>query len=344
MPQADSKPGPFKTKGSGTQRCLRRERLRPPIMDRRGQTGPKGTTEETCGDVSPPLITRDVVSIPLLPSAMELVYCSANVKLRQLLVSGKINLRPRPEEDELRSKRLELEHIEKELVEKELQLTSLRAELADFERLYLKIVGVLYAELDEIEARIAELIAHQNGSNPDAQNAARQARRKATESHSALDEAALEVSERFRASPELKNLYREVARRIHPDLATSETDRARRQRFMAQANRAYEEGDEARLRSILEEYESSPDTVLGEGVGAELVRVIRKIAQVRRRLAEIEGELKLFMHSELMELKNGVEEGRTQGHDILAEMARAVGLRIDEAKIELNRLSKEPAS
>lgn len=255
-----------------------------------------------------------------------------------------INLRPRPEENELRVKLLELADLEKELVERELQLTGSRAELADFERLYLKTVGVLYAELDEIEARIAELIARQNPSNEGAQDTAQQARRKATESHSAVGDAALEVSKNFRASPELKNLYREVARRIHPDLAASEADRARRQRFMAQANRAYEEGDEARLKAILEEYENSPDTVVGDGIGAELVRVIRKIAQVRRRLAEIEGELKLFMQLELMELKNRVEEGRTQGHDILAEMAKAVGLRIDEARIELNRLSKDPAS
>src|SRR5208337_2613999 len=124
--------------------------------------------------------------------------------------------------------------------------------------------------------------------------------------------------------------------RIHPDLATNEADRARRQRFMAQANRAYEEGDEARLRAILEEYESSPDTVVGEGIGAELVRVIRKIAQVRRRLSEIEGELKLATQLELMELKNRVEEGRNQGHDVLAEMATAVKVRISDARTTLN--------
>jgi hypothetical protein len=113
---------------------------------------------------------------------------------------------------------------------------------------------------------------------------------------------------------------------------------------MAQANRAYEEGDEARLKAILEEYESSPDTVAGEGIGAELVRVIRKISQVKRRLSEIDEELKLFMQLELMDLKNRVEEGTKHGRQILAEMARAVGQRIDEARTELNRLSKERAS
>jgi hypothetical protein len=259
-------------------------------------------------------------------------------------VSSKINLRQRPEENELRLKLVELADLEQELVEKELQLTGLRAELAAFERLYLKTVGVLYAELDDIEARIAELVASQTPSNVDAQEAARQARGKASESHSAVGGLALHITKTFRPSPELKNLYREVARRIHPDLATDEADRARRQRFMAQANRAYEEGDEASLKAILEEYESSPDTVVGDGVGAELVRAIRKIAQVKRRLSEIDEELKRFMQSELMDLKNRVEEGAKQGREILTEMAKAVELRIDKARSDLNRLSKERAS
>jgi hypothetical protein len=259
-------------------------------------------------------------------------------------VSSKIYFRPRPEEEEHRLKSSELGDLEKDLVEKELQLNGLRAELSAFERLYLRTVGVLYAELDEIEARIAELNARRNPSNADAQETARQARRKATGSHSVVREIALHVGKSSKPSPELKILYREVARRIHPDLATDEVDRARRQRFMGKANRAYEESDEASLKGILEEYESSPDTVVGEGVGAELVRIIRKIAQVKRRLSEIEGELRLLMQLELIELKNRVEEGAKQGRDILGEMATAVRLRVHDARTELNELAKERAS
>jgi regulator of replication initiation timing len=259
-------------------------------------------------------------------------------------LSSGIHVRPRPEDDELRLKRSELEDLQKDLVEKELQLTGLRAELAAFERLYLKTVGVLYAELDEIEARIAELVASRTASDADAQATARQARQKAAESHSAVGEAALQVGKRSGPTPELKNLYREVARRIHPDLGTDETDRSRRQQFMTQANRAYEDGDEARLRSILEEYDSSPDTVAGDGIGADLVRVIRKISQVKRRLTEIDEELNRFVQSELMDLKNRVEEGTKHGREVLAEMANAVCRRIDEARERLSSLSKERAS
>jgi hypothetical protein len=142
----------------------------------------------------------------------------------------------------------------------------------------------------------------------------------------------------------LKNLYREVARRIHPDLATDEADRVRRQEFMARANRAYEEGDESRLRTILEEYESSPDTIVGEAIGSELVRVIRKIAQVKRRLSEIAGETNLVTQLELMILKTRVSEAAAQGRDILAEMARSIRVRIGEAQSTLNKFSTESDS
>jgi DnaJ-domain-containing protein 1 len=255
-------------------------------------------------------------------------------------VSSKINLRPRPEEDELRLKRLELEDIEKELVEKELQLTGLRAELAAFERLYLKTVGALYAELDEIEARIAELNARRNPSNADAQETARQARRKATESQSAVGEIAPYVANGFSASPELKRLYREVARRIHPDLAIDEADRTRRQRFMAEANQAYERGDEARLRAILEEYESSPETVQGEGIAQDLVRTIRKIAQARRRLREIGEEMERVLGSELAQLKSRADEAIKQGRDLLEEMAESLRDEISRARRQLSDLGR----
>jgi hypothetical protein len=61
-----------------------------------------------------------------------------------------------PEEHELERKQAELVALEAELIQRELDLATLRAELAYFESRYLRTVGVLYAELDEIEAQIAE--------------------------------------------------------------------------------------------------------------------------------------------------------------------------------------------
>jgi len=105
--------------------------------------------------------------------------------------------------------------------------------------------------------------------------------------------------EPFLPSENLKKLYREVAKRIHPDLATDESERQRRHELMTEANRAFAEGDAARLEAILRDWESSPESVKGEGPGAELVRVIRKIAQVEDRLKAIDAEIARLEESDL---------------------------------------------
>jgi TPR repeat protein len=62
-----------------------------------------------------------------------------------------------PEQVELLRKREELALARAELAERELELVDLRARLKSFEGRYLREVGVLYAKVDEWEAKIAEL-------------------------------------------------------------------------------------------------------------------------------------------------------------------------------------------
>jgi hypothetical protein len=228
-----------------------------------------------------------------------------------------------PEEEELAKKKNELSDLESSLADQELDLAELRRELSTFERRYVRIVGKLYAELDEIEARIAEEIARTDPSNAKAQHTATEAREQASASRSAVDKNLATKGREHdpSRSAALKSLYREVANRIHPDLASESSDRARRQRLMAEANAAYQAGDEKRLRAILEEYEMSPDSVTGDGTAADLVRAIRKIAQVRRRLAQIDEEINLLRKSELFEFKTKVDRAVVEGRDLLQEMA-----------------------
>jgi TPR repeat protein len=56
------------------------------------------------------------------------------------------------------------------------------------------------------------------------------------------------------AAPGLKSLYREVAKRVHPDFAIDELDRRRRERFMKEANAAHDKNDFASLRKVLHNY------------------------------------------------------------------------------------------
>ena len=226
---------------------------------------------------------------------------------------------PRPEDAELAKKLEELNGLQSQLADLELQLCNLRLELSEFESLYCARVGPVYAELDELEALIAERIAQKQPNDPEAAEAASAARRQADESQKAVEDA-LAVPVQPKRSDSLRDLYRTAAKRLHPDLARDPEDRKIRERLMAEANLAYARGDEAALRAILDEYDSSPDTVLGTDVAAELVRAIRRISLVRKRIQLIETEIAALKASELFTLRKLVEEGKQSGKDMLGEM------------------------
>jgi len=237
-----------------------------------------------------------------------------------------------PEEQELARKREEQAALEGELAERELRCANLRAELGAFERQYLHFVGSRYAELDEWKARLAERLAREQPGNERAQEVAREARARAHETKSTAGEKAEHEPRAFESTPEMKRLYRDVAKRIHPDLTSDRNDRARRQQLMAEANEAYERGDQERLAKILTEYEHSPEAVQGEGAGAELVRVIRRVSQARSRLAEIEAEMQELLRSDVHQLKSRVDDAEKTGHDILKEMISKVDEQIALAR------------
>jgi CII-binding regulator of phage lambda lysogenization HflD len=255
-----------------------------------------------------------------------------------------ITKRVTPEEKELRKKLVQLAELEGRLGENELELTTIKAELNAFATLYKRTVGVKYVELKEIEARIAEARSRLNPQDKGSQEEAKQARDRAEGSRESTENAE-QVKVRSRASDNLKRLYREVAKRIHPDLAEDDFECSKRQELMVKANRAYEAGDEETLGAILNEWEDSPESVKGKGTVAVLIRIIRKMAQVEDRLKVIESEIRRLKKSELYQLKRKVEAAEKEGNELLAEMTAAVEAQISSARERFNRImnqSKEP--
>lgn len=250
--------------------------------------------------------------------------------------------RKTPEDYELEEKQAEFTRLERELVKKELELVTLQAELHAFRDRYLRIVGIKYSELDEINAWISEHLAKLRPEDKRAQQQAKHAREQAEDSaHTTEEIRKTKPAKEFESDERLKSLYRKLAMLIHPDTTIDPKEKERRHRLMVEINRAYEEGDEECLQRILDEWESSPDSVQGEGTAVELVRTIRKISQVKKRLSEIEREIVKLRQSELYQLKLKVEEAKRSGKDLLAEMAAQIEKQISEARKQLNGLSKE---
>lgn len=244
----------------------------------------------------------------------------------------------RPEDAELSRKREELAELQARLAELELELLTLRLELDEFEKLYYAKVGSLYAELDELEALIAERLAKIRPLDHGAAESANSARKRADASRQAAIDASLRLPSPVVRSQALKDLYRAAAKQLHPDLARDDYDRATRERLMTEANLAYANGDEARLEAILEEYQSSPDTVVGNDVGAELVRIIRRISLANANIRKAEAEISALNASEICKLKTTVEDARRKGGDVLGDLAAKLGHKIHDRRQYLQTL------
>lgn len=252
-----------------------------------------------------------------------------------------------PEEEELARKQAELDGLQTELAQRELDLATAMADLQAFERRYTRLVGTRLAELDGLEAQIADLLARRAAHDHRLRRRLSEARARARQSAAARpggdrpdDEAAGEI---FQPPVELRVLFHDLARRIHPDLSETDMERPRRTRLMAEANAAYQRGDLAGLTHILAEWQSAPETVRGEGAGVDLVRTIRRLAQVRRRLAAIQGELADLTASDLYVLRAEVDQAAADGEDVLAEMAAELDDRALAARSRLAALLQEPA-
>ncbi len=249
-----------------------------------------------------------------------------------------------PEEEELRRRRQLCAQLERKLAETEELYKQLQEELRNLQRRYLKIVGPRLVELDEAEAELAEAIARRRPRDQRAQAAARRARRKAQNSRAALD-ATMGLAEPPVPPPRpasLKKLYRDVARRLHPDFSVDERDRQLREWFMAEANRAYQAGDEMKLRSLVDDYQCNVETVAAEGPAGELVRAIRRFTWLKRRLSRLDCAIRLMLRSDLYRLRMKMDRSSREGRDFLLETAVQLDRQIAQLRERLANLQQEP--
>ncbi|MFD4140800.1 MULTISPECIES: J domain-containing protein [unclassified Streptomyces] len=166
---------------------------------------------------------------------------------------------------------------EQALIEFEIALETFRVEVENFSRLHHQKLGPMYARLDELDAQIAEARAARTG-DPEDLRKAQEARAMvlpmpgvdelfhdwmdsdglSPEAAAMLNSQPVRAPKRVRPSEEARKLYRELARKAHPDLAPDEAERTRRDEFIARVNAAYALGDEGLLKELAEEWAAGP--------------------------------------------------------------------------------------
>lgn len=86
-------------------------------------------------------------------------------------------------------------------------------------------------------------------------------------------------------------------------------------------------------KKLLADFGADPEAVTGSDVGTQMIKAIRRIAQLRRRAVEIATELATVQSGELVELMRVVEEAEHLGGDPLGELAQQLMTQISERKI-----------
>jgi hypothetical protein len=231
---------------------------------------------------------------------------------------------------ELGRRRAILRVLEANLARREGELTALLDAVATFERRYHEVLGERYGRLADLAGELAELREALRGAEAgDGEGAG---------ADDARPGDGLRRDGR-RPTESAKRLFHRLARRIHPDLASSAAERERRTQLMMAANRAYEQGDIERLRELLEDWEHGPDAVVGVGPEADLERLGRRIEQVRKRLAAIGTELGEIEASHMGSLYLQAIEAEKHGFDLLIDMAAELDKVICRTEAELAQLA-----
>jgi hypothetical protein len=243
-----------------------------------------------------------------------------------------------PEEIELDKKRAVLDRLKDRLADREEEMADLRAALVQFEAQYSMQVGRLYADLDDIEAQIAEEEFKLVPDDEEIKKRAEELRRRAEESAKRAEEAAAHGPTNWQPTQEAKKAYHNLARTIHPDLALDPAEKEKRHGLMAKLNAAYSAGDQTTLNKLVEDFRNSPDLVKGDSVGDELVRAIRQIFQVKARLNELRVEWKAAELSELYVLREKMLAEMSEGRDMIKQIAARTGVQIRKSERRLANL------
>ncbi len=139
---------------------------------------------------------------------------------------------------------------------------------------------------------------------------------------------------------QLKRLYRDLARRFHPDLAATEEERSYRTAIMMRINAAYTARDLAALQKL----QSTPDPGGDFSTDNDELRAQRlslELQQVERRLAEVTAELSLLDAHNSARLMRRAARLAKVGRDLLAEIAEELRQKLSQRVAERDQLLDE---
>lgn len=221
----------------------------------------------------------------------------------------------------------ESERLAALLEERRAELSALQEEFREFKERYARTVGGRLAELAEVEAEIRRAESRLAGLEEE-------------------DETTEEGRPDFEgtapsAAPGkggLRKLFWSVARMFHPDHASDEDEARRRHAIMAEASRAYRDGDVESLSTLLDDEQLQSYCAAGAREDAPEDAAAR-LLNLKEELITIEFGIKRLKQDRLYHVMLSTAEEARQGRDALTQMADTLTRKIAKARNRLAHLS-----
>jgi hypothetical protein len=202
------------------------------------------------------------------------------------------------------------------LAELEVEHATLLSELEAFHAEYLKRVGVIDVQVQELQARLAQ------GTTE-----AEPAQRRYRESTAAM---ATVPAPKPPPSEDLKLLFRDAAKRIHPDLQADEAGRGHAEAFMKRLNQAYAAGDAEAIGNLVRQWETGPYAGAAAGASPSLVAAVE----------QAEARLQATRTSRLAQLMEETFMASMHGRDLLQELRWNAEEELANARLRVAALNK----
>lgn len=137
---------------------------------------------------------------------------------------------------------------------------------------------------------------------------------------------------------QIRALYRELAKRFHPDLAATEAERSWRTPRMAEVNAAYSARDLAALQRLASMKDEASPTQIIDSREALIASLRREIERLDELIEKLEAEFDELTNSPALQMKLDATMAKRAGRDLIGEAARELEREIEGLERELESL------
>lgn len=246
--------------------------------------------------------------------------------------------------------------LTQKIADAELELETAKSDLIDFEQVYLRALRDVHQQLKAAERvvqaldRWAELLAlHSRDVVPLRLDKALDKRAVQVEDAIASDDEFPAVGAPISAVPvprddRLKQAFRALARRYHPDLARTETERVQFGQWMARINDLYRGRDLEKLLSLAEQLKGGDVSDVEGEILDQIIELEKRQGWLNVVLGNLAMDRARVMQSSLAKLREECIDHEQAGEDPFAELRVQTMSRVEstmnEVKSALDRLEQ----